>query len=411
LKATKSFKIAKQVVWEAYQQVKRNGGSSGIDGQSISNFEINLKDNLYKIWNRLSSGTYFPPSVKGVEIPKKSGGVRVLGIPTVSDRIAQMAVKILLEPKLEPLFDPDSYGYRPNKSAHDAIKITRERCWKYDWVIEFDIKGLFDNLSHKLLMKALKHHCDCKHTLLYIERWLEVPLIKNDGEILARTQGTPQGGVISPLLANLFMHYAFDAWVRRTFSEIPFCRYADDGLLHCQSKKQAEHVLEQLGKRFQECGLELHPKKTKIIYCKDRNRKAEYENIQFDFLGYTFRPRRCVDKKGVVHPNFLPAISRVALKSISREIRRWNIAYLSDKSVFDLSRMYNSKIVGWQNYYGRYYPSALNTIWERINWYLVRWLRRKYKKLAKHKIRAIKFLRKIAVSHKNLFKHWSLGII
>lgn len=205
MNATKSFKIDKQVVWQAYQQVKRNDGSSGIDGQSISNFEVNLKDNLYKIWNRLSSGTYFPPPVKGVKIPKKSGGVRILGIPTVSDRIAQMAVKILLEPKLEPLFDINSYGYRPNKSAHDAIKITRERCWKYDWVIEFDIKGLFDNLSHELLMKALKHHCDCKHTLLYIERWLKVPLIKSDGEVSERTKGTPQGGLCKAHYLQIFL--------------------------------------------------------------------------------------------------------------------------------------------------------------------------------------------------------------
>jgi RNA-directed DNA polymerase len=308
------------------------------------------------------------------------------------------------------IFDTNSYGYRPNKSAHDALKITRERCWKYDWVVEFDIKGLFDHLSHHLLMKALRRHCECKHILLYVERWLKAPLIKENGEVCVRDKGAPQGGVISPLLANLFMHYAFDAWVRREFSEIPFCRYADDGLLHCRSKNQAEYALKRLEERFRECFLELHPKKTKIIYCKDKNRKFEYENIQFDFLGHTFKPRRCVDKKGIVHPNFLPAISRDALKSISKEIRRWNLAYLNEKSIFDLSKMYNSKITGWQNYYGRYYPSALNTVWERINWYLVRWIRRKYKKLATHKIRAIKFLKNIASSNKDLFKHWSLGV-
>lgn len=410
MKATKSFKIAKEVIWQAYQQVKKKKGAAGIDGESIAGFEANLKNNLYKIWNRLASGSYFPPPVKGVQIPKKSGGIRLLGVPNVSDRIAQMAVKIVLEPMLEPIFDTDSYGYRPNKSAHDAIKITRERCWKYDWVVEFDIKGMFDNLDHKLLMKALQHHCNCKFILLYVERWLKAPIVTEDNVTCAREKGTPQGGVISPLLANLFMHYAFDAWARREIPQIPFCRYADDGLLHCRSKKQAEYVLKRIEQRFRECGLELQEKKTRIIYCKDKNRVLDHEHISFDFLGYNFKPRRCVDKKGVVHPNFLPAISRDAQKAISQEIRKWNIACQSDKSIFDLSRMFNPILVGWHNYYGRYYPTAMKKIWNRINWYLVRWVRRKYKKFATHKLRAINYLSRIAKTNKHLFKHWSLGV-
>lgn len=305
-------------MWQAYLAVKANGGAAGVDGESITDFEGNLKDNLYKIWNRMSSGTYFPSPVKGVEIPKKSGGNRLLGVPSVSDRIAQTMAKIVLEPMLEPIFDTNSFGYRPNKSAHDAIAITRTRCWKYDWVVEFDIKGLFDNLEHELLLKALKHHCDCKWVLLYIERWLKAPLQYNSGTICLRNKGTPQGGIVSPLLANLFLHYAFDAWVRRELPGIEFCRYADDGLLHCNSQKQAEYVLKRIEQRFQDCGLSLNKEKTWIIYCKDKNRRGQFEKIKFDFLGYTFRPRRCVNKQGLLHPNFLPAISRASQKSVNK---------------------------------------------------------------------------------------------
>lgn len=280
MNSTKPFGIAKHVVLEAYKAVKANQGSSGIDGVTIDMFEKDLKNNLYRIWNKMSSGSYFPPSVKAVPIPKKSGGTRVLGIPTVADRIAQMVVKILLEPILEPIFDDDSYGYRPRRSAHQAIAITRQRCWKYDWVVEFDVKGLFDNISHSLLMKALEKHCKESWILLYVQRWLTAPLETKEGIQTARRKGTPQGGVISPLLANLFLHYALDAWMKRELPDVPFCRYADDGLLHCKSKRQAEFVLRKLTSRLVECELELHPDKTKIIYCKDKNRQENHEEIQ-----------------------------------------------------------------------------------------------------------------------------------
>lgn len=322
METAKPFGIPKKLVLQAYRKVKANGGSAGVDQQSIADFEQNFKDNLYRIWNRMSSGSYFPPAVKAVPIPKKSGGERILGVPTVSDRVAQMVVKMTLEPLLEPLFDENSFGYRPGKSAHDAIAITRKRCWNYDWVVEFDIKGLFDNFDHKLLMKALRHHCKCKWVLLYVERWLKAPMQNKDSSIVMRESGTPQGGVISPILANLFLHYAFDAWVKREMPTILFCRYADDGLLHCRSQKQAEYVLKRIGQRFQECGLAIHPKKSGIIYCKDKNRTEDFERISFDFLGYTFRPRRCVNKQGLVHPNFLPAISRTSKKAINQEMNR-----------------------------------------------------------------------------------------
>lgn len=408
MKAAKPFEISKKLVFQAYQEVKAKGGSAGIDKESIEDFERDLKDNLYKLWNRLSSGSYFPPPVKGVHIPKKSGGERLLGVPTVSDRIAQTVVKIMLEPILDPIFDENSYGYRPGKSAHDAIAITRIRCWKYDWVVEFDIKGLFDNIDHVLLMKALNHHCNCRWILLYVERWLKAPLQNIDGSIVMRNRGTAQGGSVSPILANLFLHYAFDAWVRREMPGVLFCRYADDGLLHCQSKKQAEYVLKRIAQRFRNCGLEIHPDKSGIIYCKDKNRKAEFDRISFDFLGYTFRPRRCVNKQGQVHPNFLPAISQTSRKSIIREMRSWHIQIMNDKSLLDISRMFNVVLRGWHNYYSRFYPSAIKSIWRHFDRYLVQWVRRKYKRFAGHKRRASRYVNTLASANPRLFIHWQL---
>ena len=358
----------------------------------------------------MASGSYFPPAVKAVPIPKKSGGERILGIPTISDRIAQTVVKMAIEPILDPVFDEDSYGYRPKKSAHDAIARTRERCWKYDFVVEFDIKGLFDNIDHVLLMKALKKHCNCKWVLLYVERWLKAPMQDRDGVLHARDCGTPQGGVVSPILANLFLHYVFDAWIRREMPSIPFCRYADDGILHCKSQQQAEYVLQAIGQRFRECGLTIHPEKSGIIYCKDKNRHGKFERISFDFLGYTFRPRRCIDKQGIVHPNFLPAISNSSKKAITKEIRSWHIQLKNDKSLKDIAEMFKGELRGWVNYYGRFYPSAMTSIWKQLNWYLVQWVRRKHKKLAWHKRRAREYLNHLARLNPNLFIHWKLGI-
>lgn len=410
METAKPFEISKKLVLQAYQKVKANGGSAGIDEESIPDFERKLKDNLYQLWNRLSSGCYFPPAVKGVPIPKKSGGERLLGIPTVSDRIAQTVVKIVLEPILETIFDENSFGYRPGKSAHDAIAVTRARCWHYDWVVEFDIKGLFDNISHDLLLKALRRHCNCKWILLYVERWLKAPLQNSDGNILLRDKGTPQGGIVSPLLANLFLHYAFDAWVKREMPDILFCRYADDGLLHCRSQRQAEYVLKRITHRFRECGLEIHPDKSGIIYCKDKNRKAVYPRISFDFLGYTFRPRRCVNKQGLVHPNFLPAISQTAKKAINQEMRRWHIQLKNDKSLRDLSKMFDAVLRGWFTYYGRFYPTGMRGIGWRFNGYLVKWVRRKYKRFAGHKRRAMNYVNKLARANPHLFIHWKRGI-
>lgn len=410
MNTVKPFEISKQDVWKAYQSVKKNKGGSGVDQQTIEEFEQNLKDNLYKIWNRMSSGSYFPPAVRVVPIPKKTGGERILGIPTISDRIAQTVVAKTLEKLLEPIFDKDSYGYRPNKSALDAIAITRQRCWQHDFVVEFDIKGLFDNIDHTLLMKALKKHCDCKWILLYVERWLKAPQQDKDGNTFKRDQGVPQGGVVSPILANLFLHYAFDAWVRKKMPDVKFCRYADDGLLHCASEKQAKYILQTIGQRFQECGLTIHPDKSGIIYCKDKDRHMNYERICFDFLGYTFRPRSSINKQGLVQPNFLPAISNDAKKAIRQEIRSWHIHLKHEKSLVDISNMLKAELRGWYNYYGKFYPSAMRSIWDHLNLALTRWVRRKYKKLAYHKRRAREYLNLRARLDPKLFIHWKLGV-
>lgn len=408
MSAAKPYPIPKELVWKAYEQVRKKGGASGVDSETILDFEKNLKKNLYRIWNRMSSGSYFPPPVQAVSIPKKSGGTRVLGVPTVSDRIAQTVVKMVLEPSLEPIFDEDSYGYRPGKSAHDALSVTRKRCWRYDWVVEFDIKGLFDNIDQDLLLKALRAHCSCRWVLLYVERWLQAPVQHTDGRLESRTRGTPQGGVVSPVLSNLFLHYAFDSWMRRTLPKIPFCRYADDGLLHCVSKRQAEYALERVRTRFDEVGLEIHPDKTGIIYCKDRSRGEEHDAICFEFLGYDFRPRRCVSEIHGVHPNFLPAVSRASKKAMNRQMRSWHLQLQNNKSLLDLSRMFNPVLRGWFQYYGRFHPSALRRIWRNLNTYLVQWLRRKYRRFAKHKRRAWKHLRRLAQANPGLFVHWQL---
>jgi RNA-directed DNA polymerase len=407
---TKSYEISKHVVLEAFHRVKAKKGAAGIDDERLEAFEANLKNNLYKIWNRMSSGSYFPPPVKAVEIPKKSGGKRVLGVPTVADRVAQMVVKIYFEPTVEPCFHPDSYGYRPGKSAMDALAVTRQRCWKYDWVLEFDIKGLFDNIDHELLMKAVCKHTDNPWVILYIQRWLKAPFQMPDGSVIERTKGTPQGGVISPVLANLFLHYAFDAWMTREQPDKPFARYADDGIAHCRSLNDAQTLLEKLKQRFEECGLELHPEKTRIIYCKDDDRREDYPETGFDFLGYTFRPRRSKNRNGKFFINFTPAVSNKAKKAMRHTIRGWRIHLKPDKAIEDLSRMFNPVIRGWVNYYGRFYKSELYPVLRHIDQALIRWARRKHKKLANHQRRSTHWIGRIARREPKLFAHWQLGI-
>jgi RNA-directed DNA polymerase len=406
---TKPFGVSKRLVWEAFQRVKANKGSGGVDGESIEKFETRLSDNLYKLWNRMASGSYFPPPVKAVPIPKKSGETRLLGVPTIADRVAQTVVKMVIEPLLEPVFDRDSFGYRPKRSALDAVALVRRRNWQYDWVVEYDIKGLFDNIDHELLLRAVRKHCEVPWVILYIERWLKAPMVFEDGVQVARERGTPQGGVVSPLLANLFLHYALDLWMRRELRSVRFCRYADDGVIHCKSRKQAELVVDKIGARLRECGLELHPGKTHIVYCWDVNRQNAHDAIQFTFLGYTFRPRKAVDKYGRVYVNFTPAVSRDALTAMRQTVRSWHMQLKCEKSLGDLSDMFNPILRGWKNYYGRFYASALKPLWRLVNDYLVRWMMRKYKRLARHVTRAARELGRLAETSPGLFVHWNLG--
>lgn len=408
---TKSFDISKQVVYEAYKRVKANRGAAGIDEESLADFQKNLKNNLYQLWNRMSSGSYFPPPVKAVEIPKKDGGVRRLGIPTVADRIAQMTVKIYFEPKVEPYFHPDSYGYRPEKSALEALRVTRERCWRYDWVLEYDIKGLFDHIDHELLMKAVRRHTDCRWVILYLKRWLQAPFQTKDGERVERTAGTPQGGVISPVLANLFLHYAFDKWMQANFPQTPWARYADDEIAHCKTKAEAEHLLKKLKRRFAECKIALHPDKTRIIYCQDDDRKGVFSITKFDFLGYTFRPRRSKNRYGKHLINFTPAVSNKACKNMGKAIRNWRLHLKPDKELQNLSHMFNPVIRGWVNYYGHFYKSEMYKVLRHINRALIHWVRRKYKKFTRHRRRAERYLGRIARNEPQLFVHWKMGIL
>ncbi len=404
----RSYAISKQVVWQAYQRVKANKGAAGIDGQTIEDFEPELKGNLYKIWNRLTSGSYLPPAVMAVTIPKRTGGTRVLGIPTLSDRIAQTVVKMHLEPILEPCFHEDSYGYRPGKSAIQAIAKTRQRCWRYGWLYEFDIKGAFDNIDHALLMRALRKHTESEWVLLYIERWLRAPMEHPDGVIEQRTRGTPQGGVISPLLMNLFLHYVFDKWMAVHEPRLRFARYADDAVVHCSTLRDAQRLQEVLERRFKECGLEIHPEKSKIVCCKAHRPGIDYPVSKFEFLGYEFRLRTAVRRDGRKFVQMLPAISPASAKAIRKEIRGWRLQNRSDKSIDDLSRMFSAKLRGWINYFGHFYKSALYPTFYNLNRKLVKWATRKYKKLRRRPRRAHYWLGAVAKRQPDLFPHWQL---
>lgn len=411
MKESKPYNISKEIVMNAFKRVKANRGSSGIDRQSIEEFETDLKKNLYRIWNRMSSGSYFPPPVKLVEIPKKSGGKRGLGIPTVSDRVAQMVVKMYMEPEVEYIFHEDSYGYRPNKSAIDALKQARKRCWKYDFVVEFDIKGLFDNIDHELLMKAVRKHIKEPWMLMYIERWLKAPFIDSKGCAIERVSGTPQGGVISPLLANLFMHYAFDMWMERTNPYAPFERYADDAIIHCKSEVEAKDILIRLNQRLRECKLELHPTKTKIIYCKDKDRKREYPNTEFDFLGYTFRRLFIKDRLGRLLFNFLPLVSKKSAKTFRDKIKAMKIHSYTGSKIEIIAEMINPMVRGWLNYFTNFNPSAVKYTMDCLNRRLIKWAMCKYKRFRGHRKRAAEWLKMVAKREPIMFPHWALGML
>jgi RNA-directed DNA polymerase len=403
----KPFAVPKAMVWEAWRRVKANKGAPGVDGQDLEEFEADLADNLYKIWNRMSSGSYFPPPVKAVEIPKPHGdGVRVLGVPTIADRVAQTVVAMHLGRRAERRFHPDSYGYRPGRSAHEALAVCRQRCLKYDWAIDLDVQKFFDEVPWELILRAVQAVTDCRWVLLYVERWLAAPLQRPDGALERRSKGTPQGSAVSPILANLFMHYAFDSWMTRNLPGCPFERYADDAIVHCETRRQAEQVLGGIAQRMGEVGLRLHPEKTLVVYCKDGRRRAQHEQTSFTFLGYAFRARGA-RSKGRNFTGFLPAISSEALKARSTELRRMRIHRRTDLPLDDLARWLNPIVSGWINYYGRFYRTALHPLLRRLNAYLRRWAARKYKRLRTNK-RYSRWLAGLLSRQPGLFTHWRL---
>lgn len=409
----KSFDITKREVWEAYKRVKANRGAAGADGVTMAEFEQDLGKNLYRIWNRMASGSYFAPPVKRVDIPKGdgSGRTRPLGIPTIADRIAQMVVRRRLEPLLEPVFHANSYGYRPGRSAHDALRKARAQCWRHDWVLDIDIKGFFDNIDWNLLMKAVRKHTDCRWVLLYIERWLKAEVLMPDGTVATRNKGTPQGGVVSPVLANLFLHYAFDLWMGRNFPTVPFERYADDVICHCDSQAEAEALRAALQQRLEACQLQLNPEKTRIVYCADANRRESHENRQFDFLGYTFKPRQARNRRGKLFTSFSPAVGDKAAKAMRREIRGWGLQRLNRYSLGELLARYRPVLAGWVRYYGLFHPSTLHSALRSLDFHLVRWAQRKYKTLRQRRVRAWNWLTRLQQRAPAFFPHWYAAIM
>lgn len=410
---TKSIPISRSMIWEAYKKVRANNGGAGVDSICMEEYDANRRKHLYKLWNRMASGSYFPPAVKEVEIPKKDGNVRKLGIPTISDRVAQMAIKDYLESRFEAIFSPNSYGYRPNKNAHQALEMVRSNCRKTDWVIDLDIKGFFDNISHEKLMLTVEKHVPENWVKLYIKRWLAAPVLTKSGELITKQgKGTPQGGVISPLLANLFLHYGFDKWLTQTDKTVNFTRYADDVIVHCKSKPQAERMLYLINQRMNNIDLELHPDKTKIVYCKDYRRKEKYPIVKFDFLGYSFQPRTTKSKRtSGFFLGFDCAISMSSCKRIADKLGELKIEKMTFKSIVGIAHKLNPMIRGWIQYYGKYRISSLHKVFRLLNQRLVRWARKRYKRYKTSLIRAYKWLARVQEQYSYLFYHWQLGFV
>lgn len=395
------------MVWEAFKVVKAKKGAPGIDGQSIEVFEKDLSRNLYRIWNRLASGSYFPPPVLRVEIPKHDGSMRKLGIPTVGDRIAQTVVATHLRPNTESQFHPDSYGYRPGRDAHQAIAQARQRCWRYEWALELDIRSFFDSLDHTLAMRAVQRFTEERWVLLYVERWLKANVQTSDGHIELRDRGTPQGGVVSPVIANMFLHLAFDRWMSENFDDVPFERYADDILVHCRTKEEAEKMRDQIGKRLQCCGLQLHPEKTRIVCCRPGSTGTDPK--KFDFLGFTFQPRLAKTRRGHMFVTFTPAISGKAAKRIRATMRQeWQLPKRTNMALHELAKEVDPILRGWIRYYGRFRPSELSGVFHVLNLALRTWVTRKYKRFRNRPRAAMEWLKRIAAKEPELFAHWKI---
>jgi len=408
--ATKEIPITKQMVLEAYKKVRSNNGSAGIDHQTIVMYEERLGDNLYILWNRLSSGSYFPPAVLEVEIAKDDGTKRKSGVPTVNDRIAQQVIKSHLEPRLEAEFLSDSYGYRPRKNAHQAVAQVRRNVLKYSWVIDMDISGFFDNMSHELLLKALERHVNEKWINIYVTRWLTAPIEDNKGNQRQRTgQGTPQGGVISPLLSNLFLHYTFDKWFAINYPQLSFVRYADDIIVHCHSEAKAEQLLEAIKERLSSCKLNLNENKTKIVHCKTANRRSNFKTVKFDFLGFSFQPRPATNKEGTLFLSYDCAISRKSEVKIGDVLRKSNFHLWTGSDITRIAQEFNPQLRGWLNYYGKFRKYNLNRIFGVFNWRLIKWAVKKYKRFKGSMRKAGRWIRQLATDYPYIFIHWQHG--
>jgi group II intron reverse transcriptase/maturase len=407
---TKSIPITKRMIWESYKKVRKNKGAAGIDDETITMYEERLEDNLYILWNRMSSGSYFPPPVLEVEIAKDDGRKRKLGIPTVNDRVAQQVVKAYLQPRFEAEFSPQSYGYRPLKNAHQAVEQVRKNVRRYHWVIDMDISSFFDKMSHELLMKAIERHVEEKWAKMYITRWIEAPIEDRKGNIRLRNgEGTPQGGVISPLLANLFLHYAFDRWLDKTYPDLCFVRYADDIIVHCSSQTEAEEVLNAIRIRLGECNLQLNEKKTKIVYCKKEHRKDKFKTVQFDFLGFSFQPRPTSNPNGEMFLGYDCAISRKSENKIAEEFRKSEFHRWTGSDIYRIAEAFNPKIRGWINYYGKFRMHKLMRIFRIFHWRLIRWAVNRYGRFGNSMHKAGRWLRNLAISYPGLFVHWQYG--
>ncbi len=410
----KTHDVTLEELSAAYGKVRSNAGASGIDGQSLEMFEATKVGGLYKLWNRMASGSYFPKAVRGVEIPKSDGGVRLLGIPTVSDRIAQQVAVNVMEPVMEKVFHSDSYGYRPGKSAHTAIDQCLVRCHAYRWVIDMDIKGYFDCIDHELMMKVVEYYFTDRWVLLYIQRWLKSPMMMPDGKLVERTKGTPQGGVISPLLSNMFLHVVFDAWMQNLYADNPhgnvrWERYADDIIVHCKTEKEARYLLTQIRKRMKSCKLELHPEKTKIVYCKQSGRWGGNRQVKFNFLGFEFRPSVVKCKDGRKRICYRAQISSQSKKNIVRYFERMKIHRCTSLTLVQIAERIVPQLRGWIRYYSIVSPSALHEVFSVLNDRLVRWYTNKYKRYRRRMQQAREQLREDYKNFPNLFVHWQYG--
>ena len=398
---TKSQPITRLMVWQAYWEVRANKGGMGIDEMSWAELDKNRVKQLYKLWNRLTSGSYLPPPVKEVSIDKKGGGKRKLGVPTILDRIAQEVVRAPLEKIVQPQFHESSFGYQKNKNCHQAVEKALHNALTHGWAIDLDIKGFFDNIDQELLLKAVRHYCKEPWILMYVKRWSEAGIVQENGETINRLTGTPQGGVISPLLSNIFLHVVFDKWMEKEHPEKPFERYADDIVVHCKTEKQAKFVKAMIEKRMKSCKLELHPVKTKIIHLRGES-ESKYPR-SLDFLGFSLRLQMVETKVG---KKLMPTvvISQKSKNSIYAKLRSLKIHEMHT-SIYGVSKKLSPIIRGIMNYYCKFWSGHTHYIWHRLNVRLTKWVKRIRSMSTRAAIRWLKEKYKVKPG---LFPHWEL---